>query len=90
LNREKRDSETDSEELIHLKKTIRKLINKSRLYEAAKISIKKEESDFKEKKRSPTSKDYLKERQNRIRTLQQSTRPIDPDLLPPEKTDFDF
>jgi hypothetical protein len=62
LNREKRDSETDSEELIHLKKTIRKLINKSRLYEAAKISIKKEESDFKEKKSSPTSKDYLKER----------------------------
>lgn len=87
-NREKR--ETDSEELFYLKKTIRKLINKSRLYEAAKISIKKEENDFEEKKRSPTSKDYLKERQNRIRTLQQSTRPIDQDLLPPEKTDFDF
>ncbi len=58
--REKR--ETDSEELFYLKKTIRKLINKSRLYEAAKISIKKEENDFEEKKRSPTSKDYLKER----------------------------
>ncbi|CBY11203.1 unnamed protein product [Oikopleura dioica] len=82
--------ETDSEELFYLKKTIRKLINKSRLYEAAKISIKKEENDFEERKRSPTSKDYLKERQNRIRTLQQSTRPIDQDLLPPEKTDFDF